>query len=423
MSDTIKAVGDLLDKKMSEQVEQIKNLNQESYNAALKRADALEQEVKLLADQVKQQEEKESAKIEEFQTKLKTLDEALQKGFDQRFSEKSLNEKIEDALIEGKINKDEFGRKNFQIKQITTGDFTTAITNEFSLPLMESGVSKQPTRQAIMGQLVRTTSISTNGVSWVERSGKTGNGPAYKPEEQDSESQQSTYTRNRSAKLEVLASHTEFTRESLEDIPFLVSEIRDELLTDLSLKLDQQIMFGRGEAQNEIQGLYPFAQAFTRVGGAKADPTRFLVLSNAISQIKKRFYNPNAILVDESAYYEMLSAVDGNNNSINANYATLGADGVMRVRGIPIYNNELMTQADYPNAAVEDQFILGDFTRYLTFFRRNIELETFDQHGTNATKQIRLMQVSARLGGRLKSPDQLAFVAAGFQDALADMTA
>ena len=354
----------------------------------------------------------DSEHVKSIQEHLDSLETRLKKQQKAIEGPKSLKE-----VIAAKLNSDEFKQQvkdnkvSFSFKAIDNSSLIAGV-NEVNLPFRELGVSKAPVRPLTVSQIIQWGTTSSLTVDWVERTSKV-DGSATRSEGGIMGEGDLGYT-EKSTKAMIISEMMKVTNEALKDTDFLASEISSELLSDLQLKLDDQILKGDGVAPN-LKGITQYAQAFAAGSFALAvqNPNQFDVLRIAINQVVvagNGKFIPNYILLHPTDATAMDLIKDANNNYILPPFKA--SNGVM-IKGVRVIENVGIT---------EDTYLLGDFSRAKAFMRDPLEIRVWNQNDTDAEKNMSTITANIRVAFRVKGPDANAFLTGTFSTDIAAIT-
>jgi len=318
-----------------------------------------------------------------------------------------------DKLIEHIKNIDaKKGSNNFSMDMKVVGDMssgnaTTSITDEFAPGMLEAGVNRVAKRQTFVQSLINTgTLTNTRTVSWYEQTTSEG-GVANRAEAAEMAQVDYDWVRQEEA-LKFISGYTKVTNEALADWGQMATEIQFELFRDLSLKLDDQLLNGDGITVN-IDGILSKATAFAAGNFALGieSAQHFDVLRVAINQIILANFFPTAIVLnpDDAATLDLLKIAD--NRYLLAPFVS--ADNTI-IKGIPIVEN---------SGIATDNFLVMDGSRATAFFRQGITLRIWDQSDDDPRFNRQTMTANVEALLRIKGNDVPAFVTGDFTTAKA----
>jgi len=314
-----------------------------------------------------------------------------------------------------KVGKDRF-EFSFDIKRnagviMDPNSFFQDGVSPIVLPNRESGVNKPEVRALHVSDLIQWGTTNSNSVDWIERSGKT-DGSAMRAEGGAMGQGEVTYI-EKSTKVKIISEYMKVTNESLKDVDFLASEINTELLSDLRLKLDDQLLSGNGSGNN-LKGILEYATDWNAgsFAGTITNPNNADVLRVGINQILiagKGKWVPTHILMNPTdiAKLDMLKITDG--RYIEIPFYSSEGETVKRVQ---IVANVGMT---------EDKFLIADFTKAKGFVRDSLTVRIFDQNENDPLYNRSTITGNVRVAFRIKGWDTGAFVYGDFSDAIADL--
>lgn len=116
----------------------------------------------------------------------------------------------------------------------------------------------------------------------------------------------------RNQKVQKVTSYIKVSTEALEDIDEAESDIRQELIELIELKLDEQLLTGDG-LSNNIKGIAEWATAFSSGGIVVADPTEADVIRTAVAVMVNNNFQPSHVLISplDAGVIDMTKGQDG----------------------------------------------------------------------------------------------------------------
>ena len=212
------------------------------------------------------------------------------------------------------------------------------------------------------------------------------------------------------------------SRDSIEDVDYLQSEIQKLLNHDIVQKRENQILTGTG-AGNNLHGLVypsdPVARAFAKPTGfdKQQGVGNSTVLHAALTQVMlgkdnnfETGYMANGIVVHPTAIANMIEDRDADNAF--RKHPLLSQDG-------RTFNGVQIVPSKYID---DDTFLVGDFRQCKPFVRRNISLKILDQNGTYGESDVLTFVVTFRMAFFTPSPHDYAFSFGTFEAAKSALT-
>lgn len=166
--------------------------------------------------------------------------------------------------------------------------------------------------------------------------------------------------------LETIADTIPVTNQALSNIPFLASEIRNFLLTNLSLKIDSDLFNGTGVAPI-IFGIYTKATEFVAAASGISDASVYDLIQMMKTNITKGSnYMPNYILMnpDDATRYLTLKK-DGNDNYVLPPFVQY-VNGKMFISGMEVIETSVVTA---------DTMLIGDFTKAVVYTHGGVKID------------------------------------------------
>lgn len=389
--------------------------NAEAVTELKSKMDSLQSELDKAKEESKGNEENTQA-ILKMQEHLDKLDIKLQGGTIKNNNiptmEGDVKAKFEDETIKTALKELKNNRAasvGMEVKApvtITLGAYAgTSLTTE-----IDRVISAAPNRQPLFRSIVNVGTIRGNKVTWVNK--EAAEGGAGMTAEGAAKSQMSwTYTEE-SADVKKITAYVKVSKESLDDLDFLRSEINTDLREAIELKLDEQVSSGTGTGQN-LKGILTYAPAFNVTGtsfaGAVFNANRLDVLRTAIALVKKNRFNPNYVVISpmDGALMDLEKGTDG--HYILPPFVT--ADGT-RIAGVLVIENE---------AIAEGNFLVGDFTKSNLRIREEININ-IGYENDDFTKNLVTILAEMRAVHYIKKHHVPAFVKGTFATAITAIT-
>lgn len=319
---------------------------------------------------------------------------------------KEVLEERKDDLLALKENRS--GSVQLVVKAVGAMALSTNTTGQIPQAEREAGITRIVRRQPFVLDLVNTGSITSNLWEWVEQ--KNPEGGAGMTAEGAKKSQADFDLVSGSAKVQKVTAFIKVTKEMLDDVALLRSEIDQELTELINLKIDEQLLNGDGTGDNLV-GVNLNAVTFTAgaFALAVATPNNGDVLRVAINQVMIADFNPNYVVLNpnEATQMDLDKGSDGH-------YVTrpfTNSDGTV-IHGIPVIMNTGIAQGT---------FLIGDFTKSGVRFKERLTINV-GYENDDFTKNFVTILAEARLVQRVKSNHYKAFVKGSFATAKTAIT-
>ena len=304
-----------------------------------------------------------------------------------------LTEKAEEL----KSMKDKSGASvQITLKAVGTMGLATNVTGQVPQAEREAGITRIVTRNPFVLQLVNVGTIMSNVWEWVEQ--KNREGGSAMTAEGAAKSQADFDLVVASANVKKVTAYIKVTKEMLDDVELMRSEIVQELTELINLKIDDQLLNGTGLTVN-LTGINTNATAWAAGSFALAipTPTKWDVLRTAINQVRVNLFEPNYILMHPTDVTGMELSKDSTGQYIMPPFAAL--DGTV-VSGIRVVAN---------TGIALDSFLVGDFTKAGVRFKEGLTINV-GYENDDFTKNLVTILAEARLVQRVKSNHYGAFV-------------
>lgn len=264
-----------------------------------------------------------------------------------------------------------------------------------------TGLNLVPVRQVRLLDIIARGSTTSNVISWVYQANKDGStgGTAEAATKNQIDFDLVVDSEN-------VIKRTNFIKvsdEMIDDIPFLETEINNELLRELLLDLEDQTYQGDGTGTN-LNGIKTLATAFAAGSFALAvdNANNVDVLTVAINQVMiAEQPMPTAILMHPSDV-TALKLVKATDDQYIDRLQIAGS--TMSLDGIPIIATTLVTQDDY---------LVGVFNLNLLVSRQEIDIQV-GLDGNDFTKNMRTIRAEWRGANIIRNNDRSAFVDGDF---------
>jgi HK97 family phage major capsid protein len=294
------------------------------------------------------------------------------------------------------------------LKTVGTMALSTNTTGQIPQAEREAGITRIVRRNPFILELVNVGTIMSNVWEWVEQ--KNVEGGAAMTAEGAAKSQADFDLVVASANVKKVTAYIKITKEMLDDVQLMRSEIDQELTELINLKIDDQLLNGTGLTVN-LTGIVTNATAWAAGAFALAipTPTRWDVLRTAINQVRVNLFEPTYIVLHPTdvTAMELSKASDG--QYIMPPFAAL--DGTI-VSGIRVVANTGVTL---------DKFLVGDFSKAGVRFKEGLTINV-GYENDDFTKNLVTILAEARLVQRVKSNHYGAFVYGDFSDAITALT-
>lgn len=322
----------------------------------------------------------------------------------------SMKEQVHNLLSENKEKltamKNGDSKTNIRMTVKAAGDMTITGNTTGQIPQAdrESGITRVVRRQPFIIELVNVGSITSNLWEWVQQANPDGD--AAMTAEGAAKAQIDFDLVLASATVRKVTAYIKVSKEMLDDVPLMESEINQELTEVINLKVDAQLLSGDGLGQNLV-GIEENAVAFvpgtfaTGQANEVIEPINADVLRVAINQIAIAQFQANYILMHPSDATAMDLSKGSDGHYIMPPFTT-SANTI--VKGIPIISNTGITEGEY---------LVGDFSKSGVRIREGLVFDV-GYENDDFTKNFVTILAEARLVQRVKSNHYPAFVKGNF---------
>ena len=397
-----------------EEVEQVEALPEEDPKVAEEQDEAVKSVLKSIDAKVEakvtEAKEKMEAELKEF---MKTKSAAVrQNSLDSLLSDEailSFAKAVKNTKGSVQVELKDF---DFRAKASIAGDISIAddYTGTRALSELEAGLSRDPQRQPFIEQLVSVGTISSPVDVWIETTNEAGD-PLSKAELAALPQKEWDFA-EKTANVKKIGVYAKYSAEMAEDLPNLVSEIRNFLIADLRRVVDTQILSGAG-AGDDLIGILQNATAYSAGSFAATvlDANNFDVIETAVTQVIVNLFNPNYVVVHPIDQAKMNLAKGNDGHYVLPPFISQSGQVVSGVR---VISNTGITA---------DNFLVGDFSRSSVKYRRGLTVEMTNTDQDDFIKDRFTVKATVRLVHRVKENDYGAFVKGTFTAAKAALEA
>lgn len=296
----------------------------------------------------------------------------------------------------------------FTLKAAGTMALSTNTTGQIPQAEREAGITRIVRRNPFILELVNVGTIMSNVWEWVEQ--KNVDGGSAMTAEGAAKSQADFDLVVASANVKKVTAYIKVTKEMLDDVPLMRSEIDQELTELIQLRIDDQLLNGTGLTVNLV-GINANATAYAAGAFALAipEPNNFDVLRTAINQVRVNLFEPTYIIMHPTDVTAMDLAKASDGHYVLPPFAS--NDGTV-VSGIRVVANTGVTI---------DNFLVGDFTKAGVRFKEGLTINV-GYENDDFTKNLVTILAEARLVQRVKSNHYGAFVKGVFSTAITALT-
>jgi HK97 family phage major capsid protein len=335
-----------------------------------------------------------------------SFNESLRQGLEAR---KDSLAKLKGEDLEG-VKAGEFSFK-------TAGDITSS--NNISggnVPVEQrlAGFNTIASRRIRLFDLVARGNASSNIISWVYQANKDGS--AGQTTEGTTKNQIDFDLVVASESVKKTTAYIKISTEMLDDVDFIESEIRNELLREVLKKVELGIYSGAGTT-NTLHGIKTVSTAFApgtfATGSANEviNPNQVDVLTVAKNQIALAEQDePTAILMNPTDVTALLTLKVSSTDKRYVERLQLVA-GQLSLDGTPIIKTTLVTAGTY---------LVGDFSRALLIEKGGLQIN-IGLDGNDWTKNMRTILAEWRGAMVVKNNDRTAFVTGTFATDIASI--
>lgn len=311
--------------------------------------------------------------------------------------EKALNEKTDELANFKKLDKKDQGLV-LNLKATVTRSNISNDTMAFRVP----GVGQVQRRKIYLEELFSAGRVSANNhgvIRYTDQQTLTDNSASIS-EGNAFPSSNITWVEN-NIPIQKIGDSIKVTREMMDDVDFVNSEIQNYLLRNVALTVDAQLLSGTGVSP-QLVGLSQSATAFAAgsYAGTVQDANIYdlIAISSAIVQTATNFI-PTAVLMNQVDAVRMKLEKDGENNYVIPTFVIPTETADIVVDGMKVVVNSGVTA---------NTMYVGDFTRGTVYSSDDLQLE-MGYENDDFTKDLVTIKARRRLALLIRSVDTGAF--------------
>jgi HK97 family phage major capsid protein len=299
--------------------------------------------------------------------------------------------------------------KNFAAKMGAKGTIRVTVQNAITSATGSAGdliesqrdpeLIRLPRRQMTIRQLLSVGRTTTNSIEFARQTTRTNNAAVVAENTTKPESAYAWELDD--APVRTIAHWVPVSRNAMDDVPQLQSEIDGELRYGLDLVEEMEILKGDGTGQH-LHGLVPQATEYAPAF-APTDETDIDTIRLALLQASLAFYPADGIVIHPTRWTRMELTKDGEQRYIFANVIQMAGP---QLWGRPVIATQAMD---------EDEFLTGAFRMAAKIWdRMDTEVLISSEDRDNFVKNMLTVRAEKRLALAVKRPAALvtgAFVA------------
>lgn len=202
--------------------------------------------------------------------------------------------------------------------------------------------------------------------------------------------------------IEKIGDSIKISREMMDDIDYVMSEIQNFLIRNVDLRIDSQLLSGNGTTP-QLKGLASVATAFVAdasFANSVQDASYFDLIAVVAAQIMYgTSYVPNGVLMNPYDAVKMKLKKDSLNNYIIPAFIVPTANGNLTVDGLRVIAN---------SGVAANSMYVGDFGRGTVYSSDSLQLE-FGYENTDFTQDLVTLKARERLALLIRNVDAGAF--------------
>ena len=337
--------------------------------------------------------------IAKFEGRLEAMSEkAVEPKIERLSLGKALAKTYTDNIEAIKSTIEKGGKMNLEVKDTT---ITADYTGDYALTDFDSVVDRTVRKRYGILENVNSGSTDSKFVTYVQQTADT-NG-TWTAEAIAKSEGQPTWSEI-SEEVKKIATYVKVSKEMLEDLSFIRSEINNDLMTGLRESIEQALLSGAGGTS--IKGLLDASMGLPTFGaGTFANAVQDANITDLIRVVKAQIEGANfspthVVLNPEDIAKLQLTKDSGGQYTYPMFLPNQMGDGEMIVAGMRIISSTYMPAGDY---------LVGDMSKVNVKFRNNMTLEV-GLDANDFTRNMVTILAEARLVSYVKNNEKYAFV-------------
>ena len=336
--------------------------------------------------------------IAKFEGRLEAMSEkAVEPKIERLSLGKALAKTYTDNIEAIKSTIEKGGKMNLEVKDTT---ITADYTGDYALTDFDSVVDRTVRKRYGILENVNSGSTDSKFVTYVQQTADT-NG-TWTAEAIAKSEGQPTWSEI-SEEVKKIATYVKVSKEMLEDLSFIRSEINNDLMTGLRESIEQALLSGAGGTS--IKGLLDASMGLPTYNGSFDDEVRDANISDLIRVVKAQveasnFSPTHVVLNPEDIAKLQLTKDSGGQYTYPMFLPNQMGDGEMVIAGMRVISSTYMTAGNY---------LVGDMSKVNVKFRNNMTLEV-GLDANDFTRNMVTILAEARLVSYVKNNEKYAFV-------------
>ena len=336
--------------------------------------------------------------IAKFEGRLEAMSEkAVEPRIERLSLGKALAKTYTDNIDAIKSTIEKGGKLNLQVKDTT---ITADYTGDYALTDFDSVVDRTIRKRYGILENVNTGSTDSKFVTYVQQ---TADSNGTFTAEGIAKTESSPAWSEISEEVKKIATYVKVSKEMLEDLSFIRSEINNDLMTGLRESIEQALLSGAGGTS--IKGLINTSMGLPTYNGSFDDEVRDANISDLIrvvkAQIEASNFSPTHVVLNPEDIAKLqLTKDSGGQYTYPMFLPNQMGDGEMVIAGMRVISSTYMPTGDY---------LVGDMSKVNVKFRNNMTLEV-GLDANDFTRNMVTILAEARLVSYVKNNEKTAFV-------------
>jgi len=322
---------------------------------------------------------------------------------------KSIGAQITEAY-KGQIDSIKSGRDfNLEVKAPTTitGDYTgtRALTD------LDPEIDRTVRQQQLIQQIVTRGTVSSKFITYIQQT--TAPDGAFVAEGDAKTEYEEKYSEV-SKEVKKVASLIKISKEMLEDLPFVASEVNNDLILGVQDQIENQLLNGNGATVN-LEGIITQAPAFVAPASLSLNvvlPNLTDVILASVTQIYIAKFNATHVVLNPSDWARLYTTKTTAGEYTYPVYFQVPTTGEIKIMNLSVIVTTWMTAGT---------FLVGDFSKCNLKMREDVKLSVGYVNDDFQKNMVSIL-AEARLVTYIKNNQKNAFVKGTISTALTAIT-
>lgn len=343
--------------------------------------------------------EAKSNDIEKAIAKMEGKMEALtEKAMNNRTQPKNIGEQLT-AGYKSQVEAIKEGKSSFNLEVKAPTTITGDYTGNIALSTLDTEIDRVARQQVLIQNIVNRGTTNSKFVTYIQQT--TAPSGAFVAEGDAKTEYETKYTEV-SKEVKKVASLIKISKEMLEDLPFVQSEVNNDLMLGVQDEIENQLLNGTGLTVN-LEGIITQAPTFVAPAGLAlnvVDANLTDVILAAVTQIHIAKYTATHVVLNPSDWARLYTTKTAQGEYTYPIFFQVPTTGEIKVMNLSVVVTTWMPAG---------QFLVGDFSKCNLRMRESMNLSVGYVNDDFQRNMVSIL-AEARLVSYIKNNQKPAFV-------------